>query len=332
MTAETRNPDQLRPHPLNDAVYGTEPIDPAFRESIEAEGILTPLTIDQDDTIISGHRRWRVAQAMGLSYVPVVVREIYDPLDAERWLIESNRQREKTTSQVHREADELERIIGAQAQSRMVEGGRRGGAMAGRARPMVDPIGVPPIGGTPIPEPDTPDGERVETVKRVAEMVGKRTRTFERERHVWNVAQGRRGDPPEVQSVAQELVKKLDQKQITPSRAEMELRDVEKRTESHAGLPPRQHVVTEAEQLETVVLGADAAINDGGVAKHALLRELGRDVRGMLASYKEDDVCAAFARHPDMDHIFTDLHRLRRFIANVERRCAVIVGGKGRVG
>ncbi len=327
MITETRTPDQLRPHPLNDAVYGQEPIDPAFRESIEADGVITPLTIDQDDTIISGHRRWRVAQAMGLSYVPVVVREIYDPLDAERLLIESNRQREKTTSQIHREADELERIIGTQAKARMSEGGQRGKRGAAKTE---EEIRLRQL-AEPYSENESP-GERVETAERVAALVGRPTRTFQRERHVWNVAQGRRGDPLEVQSVAQELVKKLDSKQITPSRAEMELRDVEKRTESHAGLPPRQQVVTEAEQLETVVLGVDAAINDGGVAKHALLRELGRDVRGMLASYKEDDVCAAFARHPDMDHIFTDLHRLRRFIANVERRCAVIVGGKGRVG
>jgi ParB-like chromosome segregation protein Spo0J len=56
--AQSRPPDQLRPHPLNAAIYGDEPLDAAFRESIREEGIITPLVIDQDDTIISGHRRW----------------------------------------------------------------------------------------------------------------------------------------------------------------------------------------------------------------------------------------------------------------------------------
>jgi hypothetical protein len=363
---ETRNPDQLRPHPLNEAVYGAEPLDQALLESIQQEGIITPLTVDQGDMILSGHRRWRVAQALGLAVVPVVVREIADPLDAERVLIEANRQRDKTMSQIHREADELERIIGAQARARMHAGVTPDGAGGrGKKNPTAnwpeglageeiasrqlagsydrDPISDydPTIGLRQSAQPygaaegEQPD-ERGETVERVAALVGRPARTFKRERHVWNVAQGRRGDPPEVQAVARELVKKLDAKQITPSRAERDLRDVEQRSESHEKLPPNPPAPppsTEAEvaRQERAVLGADAAVNDNGVAKHALLRELGRDVRDMLG-YREDEVCAAFARHPDMDHILTDLHRLRRFIANVERRCGVIVGGKGQVG
>lgn len=99
MITETRNPDQLRPHPLNAEVYGAETYDPRLKESIAADGIISPLVIDQDDTILSGHRRWKVAQALDLDRVPVIVREITEPLDGERILIESNRQREKTSSQ-----------------------------------------------------------------------------------------------------------------------------------------------------------------------------------------------------------------------------------------
>ncbi len=140
--------------------------------STETDGILTALTIDQDDMIISGHRRWGVAQEIGLSSVPVMVREVYDPLDAERLLIESNRQREKTTSKIHREAGELERIIGAQAKARMVTGGRIGGELAGRGRPLPDAHRLPANWQEAYGDDDepTPTPERGETAERVAAL------------------------------------------------------------------------------------------------------------------------------------------------------------------
>ncbi len=93
--------------------------------------------------------------------------------------------------------------------------------------------------------------------------------------------------------------------------------------------PPSPPPHDEHAELTDTILGADAALNDGGVAKHLLLSKLGRDVRHFLLTYKEDEVCAALERYPEMDHIFTDLHRLRRLIANIERRCTVIRGGQG---
>jgi len=50
--------------------------------------------------------------------VPVIVREITDPLEAERILIESNRQRKKTASEVMREAQHSQRIEAAWAKER----------------------------------------------------------------------------------------------------------------------------------------------------------------------------------------------------------------------
>jgi len=54
--------------------------------------------------------------------VPLIVREISDPLEAERILIESNRQRDKTPSEVMREADSLTRIFAEEARRRMLPG------------------------------------------------------------------------------------------------------------------------------------------------------------------------------------------------------------------
>lgn len=372
MNQETRDPNGLRAHPLNATIYGEPDADPAFVESIREEGIITPLTIDQDDNIISGHRRWYAALALGLDRVPVVVRAITDPLDAIRLLIEANRQRARTYSQRMREADEWAGVLAAQSQARMVEGGRRFG------RGMGEPDRVAPNGATL-----SADGDVDAATERYNE---RRNRTFQRERYIWHIAGERGGDSDGAAMVARELVKKLDAATITVFRAEQELRDAVEATERRATLlpepmrqvaapsspapiaarhspwdepdadpevglysrplaptpewprpapdpapyvtaapsPPDEHA-----ELSDTILGADAALNDGGVAKHLLLSKLGRDVRHLLLTYKEDEVCAALTRYPELDHIFTDLHRLRRLIANVERRCTVIRGGQG---
>jgi len=371
MTTELRDPGALRAHPLNATIYGEPDADPAFIESIREEGILTPLTVDQDDTIISGHRRWHAATTLGLDRVPVVVREIADPLDATRLLIEANRQREKSYSQRMREADEWAGVMAAQGMARMAEGGRQGGRLAGRGRP----IGVAPIGATPMPDEVDATAERFNE---------RRSRTFQRERYIWHIAEERGGDREAASLVARALVQKLDARAISVSAAEAQLREAVETTERRAALPPESprplHPSSQPDpwdepdadpdaglysrpeppewlhgafvdagyiaptspppppsppphdehaELTDTILGADAAINDGGVAKHLLLTKLGRDVRHLLLSYKEDDVCAALERYPELDHIFTDLHRLRRLIANVERRCTVIRGGRG---
>ncbi len=399
MTTETRLIDQLRSHPLNATIYGEIDADPAFIESIREEGIISPLTVDQDDNIISGHRRWHAARALGLDRVPVVVRAIADPLDATRLLIEANRQREKSYSQRMREADEWAGVMAAQGIARMSEGGQRFG------RGMGSTDRVAPHGATLSADEVDATTERLNA---------RRNRTFQRERYIWHIAEERGGDREAASLVARALVEKLDAKTITPFVAEQQLREAVDATERRAALPPEsgtemaarggvrpasgvaslgQETPTviraadapgllpaapdpwddpdadpdaglyarpeppewlhgtlvdagyiaptsqplppappppdEHAELTDTILGADAAINDGGVAKHLLLSKLGRDVRHLLLSFKEDEVCAALERYPELDHLFTDLHRLRRLIANIERRQTVIRGGQG---
>ncbi len=74
-----------------------------------------------------------MADSAGCRGAVVVVREIGGPLEAERALIESNRQRVKTTSEVMREAEQLKRIIAEEAKRRMLAGTTEDGA-GGRGR------------------------------------------------------------------------------------------------------------------------------------------------------------------------------------------------------
>lgn len=106
----TRGVHELRPHPLNETIYGDR-ADGDLIESIRGKGVLNPLLITAGNLIVSGHRRWGAAIAAGLERVPVVVFRSADDLDVEEALIESNRQRQKTNEQIGREYKQLKQIL-----------------------------------------------------------------------------------------------------------------------------------------------------------------------------------------------------------------------------
>jgi protein gp37 len=160
-----KSPNDLRPHPMNVEIYGAEEADPDLVDSIRHRGILDPLVIREDNTILSGHRRCVAAKALGLDRVPVRVVAFDDQADEEEALIEWNRQREKTFDQKMRESKCLERIIAARAKARQ-ESTRFGGA--GK------------IAGT---------DERGETRETLATAVGMRARTFVKAREMWDAAE-----------------------------------------------------------------------------------------------------------------------------------------------
>ena len=104
-----KDPSELRPHPLNEVIYGDR-ADAGLIASVTEKGVLNPILVTTDGTIISGHRRWGAAIAAGLVVVPVTIFASNDPLDIEEALIESNRQRQKSNYQLASEYTELKRI------------------------------------------------------------------------------------------------------------------------------------------------------------------------------------------------------------------------------
>jgi len=83
----------LRPHPRNleffDDIDG-EPFE-RLKESVSHMGILTPIRIAADMTIISGHQRVRACQALGIKEVPAVwLKDLEDSDEIEMQLIASN--------------------------------------------------------------------------------------------------------------------------------------------------------------------------------------------------------------------------------------------------
>lgn len=128
-----RDTATLRPHEENVRIYGDD-ADAGLIESVRQKGVLNPILITTDGTIISGHRRWRAAQVADLGAVPVSVYGSTDPLDILEALVESNRQRAKTNEQIGREASVLLRIEQERARRRQAHGATAPG------KTLVEPV------------------------------------------------------------------------------------------------------------------------------------------------------------------------------------------------
>lgn len=112
-------PTELKPHPLNKLLYGEEDVDMDLVKSIEEQGLLENLVVKEDGTIISGHRRWRAVMRLYPDVIKTVACNIVgfpDKISEERHLIEYNRQRRKTATQIMNEGKHLESLYKKEAQ------------------------------------------------------------------------------------------------------------------------------------------------------------------------------------------------------------------------
>ena len=175
---------ELRPHVLNEKLYGTEELPESFIANVRDKGILVPLIIKPDGTIISGHRRWCAAQAVNMDTVPVQIVEYQSELDEREAVIDFNRQREKTFSQRMAEAEELKAVERERARERQ---GTR----------------------TDKNIPETFPESTGETRNKVAEKIGIGSgRTYEKAAKVWEAAQ--KGNEE-----ARKLVEQIDKGRTT---------------------------------------------------------------------------------------------------------------------
>ena len=100
--------DSIRPSPANDKLYrpvsANDPEIIALAKSIQANGLLQPLIITQDDVILSGHRRYVACRLAGMKVVPCRIEALRstDPEFLTR-LREYNRQRVKSMDEIARE-------------------------------------------------------------------------------------------------------------------------------------------------------------------------------------------------------------------------------------
>lgn len=113
------NPANLKNHPLNIGIYGSDP-EEEFVEMVRENGVHDPIMVTTDNVIVSGHRRNQAAKICGIKEVPVlIIMDKLEPLEIEKLLILSNKQREKTNEMKTREYQRLKEIEADQAKSRL---------------------------------------------------------------------------------------------------------------------------------------------------------------------------------------------------------------------
>jgi len=113
---EYRKISELKPHPENVKIYGyNENVSDLVEQITKSNGRITPLLIKDDNTIISGHRRYKACQQIGIEEVPVEIRSFENETDELEALVLSNSAREKTTEQKVREGMILEKVDAVRA-------------------------------------------------------------------------------------------------------------------------------------------------------------------------------------------------------------------------
>jgi ParB family chromosome partitioning protein len=197
--------DRIRPSAFSITIYGDPhaEIDDLI-ESIRRHGVLVPLVVVAETRtktktkaetfeVVSGHRRLACARALGLTEVPCEVRPLGSQAARRRAVLEYNRQRSKTFSQMMREADALEALLKAEA--------RRTRLANLRQFHDRDGAGVRAEAGAEASEGRNSDGRAGRTDTAIARTIGLGGKDLYRQaRAVWQVA--RSGDPRAQSSLA----------------------------------------------------------------------------------------------------------------------------------
>lgn len=112
----------LKPNPLNIELYGDEPVDEELKSSLQQHGFQEPMICTKDYDLVAGHRRYKAASAIGLTHVPVIIREFKTSAEITAALLESNRQRRKSNEVLGREAIKLKEVATELAKLRQKSG------------------------------------------------------------------------------------------------------------------------------------------------------------------------------------------------------------------
>lgn len=228
----TKRPDELKPHGENVKIYGEENIDRDLADSIKEKGILEPLVIKDDNTIVSGHRRWLAAKNAGLEKIPCRTIVFDDDLDEVESLIEFNRQREKTYSQTMQEAEKLEEIYSERARLRQVE-----------ASHPKKGDNVVPTNWSEQHNKEHKKDRTQETGYIVPERVGMSVGSYKRARMVWTKA--KEGDED-----AKKIIEKVDSGSYSINKAYKEITRKEKQEQEKKDIEEKLTQIKKQTKLE----------------------------------------------------------------------------------
>lgn len=99
--------DKLKPHPINSTIYDfNQDQHNDLKKSIELNGLLEPLTINNQNLVIGGHRRLKVVKDLGWIDVDCRLTNFQNSIIS---IIELNRYRKKSASEILRESEILKK-------------------------------------------------------------------------------------------------------------------------------------------------------------------------------------------------------------------------------
>lgn len=117
---------ELKPHPRNRTIYGDEDVDDTFSELVQLirkHGLRTKIIVNENGTIISGHRRFRALQKLGYSETECEVRHYDNEMEELRDLVVCNSgRRQKTRVQQLREGEAIYEVESWKATQRQESG------------------------------------------------------------------------------------------------------------------------------------------------------------------------------------------------------------------
>lgn len=124
MSISMKKISELNPHPRNEEIYGYNEDVSELVEKIRKSGVVTTLTITDDNVIIAGNRRWKSCKQLvsegdtRFCQVMCEVKKFDNEWDALEYLVINNDTRTKTMEQRAREAQMLMEVEKAKAEKR----------------------------------------------------------------------------------------------------------------------------------------------------------------------------------------------------------------------
>lgn len=140
MSISMKKISELNPHPRNEEIYGYNEDISELVEKIRKSGVVTTLTITDDNVIIAGNRRWKSCKQLvsegdtRFCQVMCEVKNFDNEWDALEYLVINNDTRTKTMEQRAREAQILIETEKKKSEQRMLSGRK------------IDPVAEPPQG------------------------------------------------------------------------------------------------------------------------------------------------------------------------------------------
>ena len=108
----------LKPHPKNAEIYGSDEDVSDLVEKIKRSGQVHTLVVTSKGIVLAGHRRMKACKELGINEVDVEIRDFDTPEQEIEYIIDNNATREKTNEQKAREAIVLKETLSALAEKR----------------------------------------------------------------------------------------------------------------------------------------------------------------------------------------------------------------------